>query len=221
MVRRGAARADGAAGGGQDHQQAQDEEQEHDFEGNEAASQVSREIKILKFVSHPNIIKLYEVLDTTSDIFVVMEMARGGELYEYIQKNELNEQEVRQFFRQIVEGVEHAHLNLVAHRDLKPENVLLDGNGVVKVADFGLSNLMKDGRLLRTNCGSLNYAAPEIIGRRPYEGTALDVWSCGVILFTMVVGALPFDEDIVSILYKKIESNCPHTQLPSTRFLTS
>jgi 5'-AMP-activated protein kinase catalytic alpha subunit len=171
-------------------------------------------------VSHPNIIKLYEVLDTTNDIFVVMEMAPGGELYEYIQHHDLPERDVRVFFQQIIEGVDHAHRSLVAHRDLKPENVLLDANRVVKVADFGLSNLMKDGRLLRTNCGSLNYAAPEIIGRRPYEGTALDVWSCGVILYTMLVGALPFDEEVVSLLYRKIESTSLPTQLPSTRFPT-
>ena len=111
---------------------------------------------------------------------------------------------MRLFFRQIIEAVDYAHRNLVAHRDLKPENVLLDGNKVVKVADFGLSNLMKDGKLLKTSCGSLNYAAPEIIGRRAYEGTAVDVWSCGVILYTMLCAALPFDEEVVSILYRKI-----------------
>jgi 5'-AMP-activated protein kinase catalytic alpha subunit len=144
------------------------------------------------------------VLDTTNDIFVVMEMAQGGELYEYIQHYDLPEQDVRLFFRQIIEAVDYAHRNLVAHRDLKPENVLLDGNKVVKVADFGLSNLMKDGKLLKTSCGSLNYAAPEIIGRRAYEGTAVDVWSCGVILYTMLCAALPFDEEVVSILYRKI-----------------
>lgn len=143
-------------------------------------------------------------------------MAPGGELYEYIQHYDLSEQEVKLFFRQIIEGVDHAHRSLVAHRDLKPENILLDSNKVVKIADFGLSNLMKDGRLLKTNCGSLNYAAPEIIGRRAYEGTALDVWSCGVILYTMIVGALPFDEEVMSILYRKIESTPFATQLQST-----
>ena len=131
-------------------------------------------------------------------------MAKGGELYEYIQRHRLTEDDVKMFFRQIIEGVEYAHLNLVCHRDLKPENILLDDNKIVKIADFGLSNLMKDGKLLKTSCGSLNYAAPEIIGHRYYEGTSLDVWSCGVILFTMLAGSLPFDEEIVSLLYKKI-----------------
>ncbi len=121
-------------------------------------------------------------------------MAEGGELYNYIQNNDFTEEEVKQFFKQIIQGVEAAHLHLVAHRDLKPENILIGPNNVLKIADFGLSNLMKDGKLLKTSCGSLNYAAPEIIGHRPYEGTSVDVWSCGVILYTMLVGALPFDE---------------------------
>lgn len=84
---------------------------------------------------------------------------------------------------------------------------MLDPSRNVKIADFGLSNLMKDGKFLKTSCGSLNYAAPEILGHRYYEGTSVDVWSCGIILYTMLVGALPFDEEVVSILYKKIESN--------------
>lgn len=145
-----------------------------------------------------------------------MELARGGELYEYIQRNSSPEAEVKDFFRQIMEGVEFTHLNLVAHRDLKPENILLDRNKMVKIADFGLSNLMRDGKLLRTHCGSLNYAAPEIIAKTSYEGTAVDVWSCGVILFTMLAGSLPFDEEIISILNKKIESTLAPTQEPST-----
>lgn len=183
-----------------------------------ACSQVKREIKILKFINHPNIIKLYEVLDTTKDIFVVMELAKGGELFEEILNHRSNEEELKCYFRQIMEGVEFAHLNLVAHRDLKPENVLLDKNKRVKIADFGLSNVMRDGKLLRTNCGSLNYAAPEIIGKRYYEGTSVDVWSCGVILYTMLSGCLPFDEEIVSILYKKIERILSITQELSLLF---
>lgn len=114
----------------------------------------------MKFINHPNIIKLYEVLDTTSDIYVVMEMAAGEDLYKYIDEHDLTEEQAKNFFVQIISGVEAAHLNLVAHRDLKPENVLLDSSYNVKIADFGLSNLMKDGKFLKTSCGSLNYAAP-------------------------------------------------------------
>jgi serine/threonine protein kinase len=103
---------------------------------------------------------------------------------------------------------------LITHRDLKPENILLDANRVVKIADFGLSNLMKDGCLLKSSCGSPNYAAPEIIGNRKYEGTSVDVWSCGVILFTMLCGGLPFEEEVIAILYKKIESKQTINQKP-------
>lgn len=126
--------------------------------------QVKREIKILKFINHQNIIKLYEVLDTTNDIFVIMELAEGGELYDYIQNNDISESEAKFFFKQIISGVGYAHVNLIAHRDLKPENILIDNSKLIKIVDFGLSNLMKDGRLLKTACGSPNYAAPEIVG---------------------------------------------------------
>jgi 5'-AMP-activated protein kinase catalytic alpha subunit len=127
-------------------------------------SKVKREIKILKFINHPNIIKLYEVLDTTNDIFVIMEIASKGELYDFIQNNEITEEQAKFYFRQIISGVEYVHQNLISHRDLKPENILIDSNNLIKIGDFGLSNLMKDGKLLKTACGSPNYAAPEIVG---------------------------------------------------------
>jgi 5'-AMP-activated protein kinase catalytic alpha subunit len=123
-------------------------------------SKVKREIKILKFINHPNIIKLYEVLDTTNDIFVIMEIASKGELYDFIQNNEITEEQAKFYFRQIISGVEYVHQNLISHRDLKPENILIDSNNLIKIGDFGLSNLMKDGKLLKTACGSPNYAAP-------------------------------------------------------------
>lgn len=98
------------------------------------------------------------------------------------------------------------HQNLISHRDLKPENILIDSNNLIKIGDFGLSNLMKDGKLLKTACGSPNYAAPEIVGERKYEGTSVDIWSCGVILYALLVGSLPFDEETIALLYEKIES---------------
>jgi 5'-AMP-activated protein kinase catalytic alpha subunit len=113
----------------------------------------------------------------------------------------------RFYFKQILSGIEYCHQNLVAHRDLKPENILVAENNVLKIVDFGLSNLMKDGKFLATSCGSLNYASPEIIGGRVYEGTLVDVWSCGIVLYAMLTGFLPFDEDLEIQLYKKIESN--------------
>ena len=113
---------------------------------------------------HPNIIRLYEVLDSVTEIYVVMEYVSGGELFDLIQlKGKLSEDEARFYFRQIISGVEYCHHYLVAHRDLKPENILIDKSKRVKICDFGLSNLMKDGKFLKTSCGSPNYASPEII----------------------------------------------------------
>ncbi|XP_027352971.1 SNF1-related protein kinase catalytic subunit alpha KIN10 isoform X5 [Abrus precatorius] len=124
---------------------------------------VRREIKILRLFMHPHIIRLYEVIETPTDIYVVMEYVKSGELFDYIvEKGRLQEDEARNFFQQIISGVEYCHRNMVVHRDLKPENLLLDSKCNVKIADFGLSNIMRDGHFLKTSCGSPNYAAPEI-----------------------------------------------------------
>lgn len=167
---------------------------------------VNREIKILKLFMHPHIIRLYEVVATPTDIFVVMEYVKSGELFDYIvEKGRLPEDEARRFFQQIVGGVEYCHRNMVVHRDLKPENLLLDSNYNVKIADFGLSNMMSDGHFLRTSCGSPNYAAPEVISGRMYAGPEVDVWSCGVILYALLCGSLPFDDENIPNLFKKIK----------------
>jgi len=169
-------------------------------------SRIKREIKLLRYFNHPNIIRLYEVLETQTDVFLIMEHAPRGELFELIaRKGKLSELEAKFFFRQIVAGVEYCHSNLVAHRDLKPENILIDEYSVVKIADFGLSNLMKDGKFMKTDCGSPNYAAPEVISKRKYCGTEADTWSCGVILFALLAGYLPFDEEVLHLLFKKIK----------------
>jgi serine/threonine protein kinase len=132
--------------------------------GNVVLFTVRREIKILRLFMHPHIIRLYEVIETPSDIFVVMEYVKSGELFDYIvEKGRLVEEEARRFFQQIVSGVEYCHRNMVVHRDLKPENLLLDSKCNIKIADFGLSNIMRDGHFLKTSCGSPNYAAPEVI----------------------------------------------------------
>ncbi|KAK1286529.1 SNF1-related protein kinase catalytic subunit alpha KIN10 [Acorus calamus] len=132
---------------------------------------VRREIKILRLFMHPHIIRLYEVIETPSDIYVVMEYVKTGELFDYIvEKGRLQEDEARGFFQQIISGVEYCHRNMVVHRDLKPENLLLDSKRNVKIADFGLSNIMRDGHFLKTSCGSPNYAAPEVISGKLYAG---------------------------------------------------
>jgi len=173
----------------------------------EMAEKVRREINILKMCTHPHIIRLYEVIDTPSDIFVIMEYVAGGELFDYIvSRGRLPADEARHFFHMIVSGVEYCHYHNVVHRDLKPENLLLDTDNNIKLADFGLSNVIHDGDFLRTSCGSPNYAAPEVISGNLYAGTEVDVWSCGVILYALLCGTLPFDDESIPNLFKKIKS---------------
>jgi 5'-AMP-activated protein kinase catalytic alpha subunit len=130
----------------------------------DVVGKIRREIQNLKLFRHPHIIKLYQVINTPSDIFMVMEYVSGGELFDHIVKNgRLSENEGRKFFQQIISGVDYCHRHMIVHRDLKPENLLLDEHMNVKIADFGLSNMMKDGEFLRTSCGSPNYAAPEVV----------------------------------------------------------
>ena len=137
---------------------------------------------------------------------MVLEYA-GGELFDYLVKHgRMTESKARRFFQQIVCAVEYCHRHKIVHRDLKPENLLLDGELNVKIADFGLSNIMTDGNFLKTSCGSPNYAAPEVISGKLYAGPEVDVWSCGVILYVLLVGRLPFDDDYIPNLFKKIAS---------------
>eukprot|EP00826_Nyctotherus_ovalis_P054294 TRINITY_DN7100_c0_g5_i2.p1 TRINITY_DN7100_c0_g5~~TRINITY_DN7100_c0_g5_i2.p1 ORF type:complete len:471 (+),score=94.64 TRINITY_DN7100_c0_g5_i2:249-1661(+) len=166
---------------------------------------VQREISILKQMRHSNIVQLYEIVETPKELFLVMEYASGGELFDYIvEKSFLEEAEARTFFRQIVSGIEYLHQLRISHRDLKPENMLLDSDKSIKIVDFGLSNCYKDGELLQTACGSPCYAAPEMIEGKEYSGAAVDVWSAGIVLFAMLCGHLPFEDKNTAKLYKKI-----------------
>lgn len=168
------------------------------------AGRIEREIQYLQLLRHPHIIKLYTVITTPQDIIMVLEYA-GGELFEYIVQNgKMQEKKARTFFQQIICAVEYCHRHKIVHRDLKPENLLLDDQLNVKIADFGLSNIMTDGNFLKTSCGSPNYAAPEVISGKLYAGPEVDVWSCGVILYVLLVGRLPFDDDYIPALFKKI-----------------
>ncbi|XP_073104560.1 SNF1-related protein kinase catalytic subunit alpha KIN10 isoform X3 [Elaeis guineensis] len=168
---------------------------------------VRREIKIMGRLSHPNIIRLYEVIEIKSKIYVVMEYMNHGGLYDYvIERGRLKEDEARHIFRQIIWGLEFCHLNKVVHRDLKPENLLLDLQLNVKLADFGLCNVMCDGHFLKTSCGSPNYAAPEVVSGKLYAGPEVDIWSCGIILYVLLCGRLPFDADNIPSLFKQIKN---------------
>ncbi|CAG0892432.1 unnamed protein product [Darwinula stevensoni] len=173
----------------------------------DVVSKIRREIQNLKLFRHPHIIKLYQVISTPTDIFMVMEYVSGGELFDYIVKHgRLKEHEARRFFQQIISGIDYCHKRMIVHRDLKPENLLLDSNLHVKIADFGLSNMMLDGEFLKTSCGSPNYAAPEVISGKLYAGPEVDIWSCGVILYALLCGTLPFDDEHVPTLFRKIKS---------------
>jgi len=172
----------------------------------EMDEKVRREIKILKLFYHPHIIRLYEVIYTPTDIYMVMEFVPGGELFDFIVSNgRLSEPRARTMFQQLISGVEYCHQHMVVHRDLKPENLLLDADQQLRIADFGLSNVMKDGDFFKTSCGSPNYAAPEVISGRLYAGPEVDVWSCGVILYALLCGSLPFDDENIPNLFKKIK----------------
>lgn len=167
---------------------------------------IEREISYLRLLRHPHIIKLYDVIKSKDEIIMVIEYA-GKELFDYIvQRGKMPEDEARRFFQQIIAAVEYCHRHKIVHRDLKPENLLLDDKLNVKIADFGLSNIMTDGNFLKTSCGSPNYAAPEVISGKLYAGPEVDVWSSGVILYVMLCGRLPFDDEFIPALFKKISN---------------
>ncbi|KAF8899460.1 CAMK/CAMKL/AMPK protein kinase [Infundibulicybe gibba] len=173
-------------------------------------TRVRREFEYMRTLRHPHIIKLYEVISTPTDIIFVLEYA-GGELFNYIVANgRMPEPRARRFFQQIISGIEYSHRLKIVHRDLKPENVLLDDDLNVKIADFGLSNEISDGDFLTTSCGSPNYAAPEVIRGGVYAGPEIDVWSSGVILYVMLCGRLPFEDDDVQVLFTKISQGSYH-----------
>ncbi|KAK7107697.1 uncharacterized protein [Littorina saxatilis] len=154
-----------------------------------------REALLLQHVCHPNIVCLFEAMETPNSYYLVFELADNGNLLNYLTERRcLEEQESRHFFRQIVSAVDHLHRSGIVHRDLKLDNFLLNKNWDVKIVDFGLSALCQRETTLHTQCGSPLYAAPEIFGNRRY-GTAVDLWSLGVCLYATVVGRLPFVPD--------------------------
>ncbi|XP_031112657.1 CBL-interacting serine/threonine-protein kinase 9 isoform X4 [Ipomoea triloba] len=170
---------------------------------------IKREISTMKLIKHPNVIRIFEVLASKTKIYIVLEYANGGELFDKIARHgRLKEDEARGYFQQLINAVDYCHSRGVYHRDLKPENLLLDSFGILKVSDFGLSALPKQVRedgLLHTACGTPNYVAPEVLADKGYNGTSADVWSCGVILFVLMAGYLPFDEPNLTVLYRRIQ----------------
>lgn len=189
--------------------------------------QIKREISVMRLVRHPNIIELYEVMATKTKIYFVMEYAKGGELFNKVAKGKLKEDVARKYFRQLIDAVDFCHSRGVYHRDIKPENLLLDEHEDLKVSDFGLSALAEskhqDG-LLHTTCGTPAYVAPEVINRKGYDGAKADIWSCGVVLYVLLAGYLPFHDSNLMEMYRKIgkaEYRIPNWFPPDVRRLLS
>ena len=170
----------------------------------EELERVEKEIKYLKALNHQNIVQIYEVIeDNLQYFYIVMEYVSGGELFNYIVANEkLDEKEASFFFCQLINGIKEIHRKKICHRDIKPENLLLTERKLIKIIDFGLSNEYVD--FLSTQCGSPCYAAPEMIKGKKYNGLLIDLWACGIILFAMLCGYLPFDDKDNNILFRKI-----------------
>uniref|UniRef100_A0A667X544 BR serine/threonine kinase 2 n=1 Tax=Myripristis murdjan TaxID=586833 RepID=A0A667X544_9TELE len=172
---------------------------------------VEREIAILKLIEHPHVLKLHDVYENKKYLYLVLEHVSGGELFDYlVKKGRLTPKEARKFFRQIISALDFCHSHSICHRDLKPENLLLDEKNNIRIADFGMASLQVGDSLLETSCGSPHYACPEVIRGEKYDGRKADVWSCGVILFALLVGALPFDDDNLRNLLEKVKLGVFH-----------
>ncbi|KAJ6795120.1 putative CBL-interacting protein kinase 7 [Iris pallida] len=173
---------------------------------------ILREVSAMRRLSpHPNILRLHEVMATKSRIYLVMEHARGGELFARLARHgRLPEPAARRYFQQLLSALRFCHAHGIAHRDIKPENLLLDRDGNLKLSDFGLSALPDQLRaagdgLLHTACGTPAYAAPEVMRRRGYDGAKADAWSCGVFLYVLLAGFLPFDDSNIALMYRKTQ----------------
>ncbi|OVA02095.1 Protein kinase domain [Macleaya cordata] len=177
--------------------------------------QIKREISVMRRVRHPNVVELYEVMASKTKIYFSMEYVKGGELFNKVVKGKLKEDVARKYFQQLIAAIDFCHSRGVYHRDLKPENLLVDEDGNLKVSDFGLSALWESRRqdgLLHTTCGTPAYVAPEVISKRGYDGAKADLWSCGVVLFVLLAGYLPFHNSNLMEMYRKIrkgEFKCP------------
>ena len=168
-------------------------------------SSAFNEIEIISRLNHPNIIHVEKILEDEKNFYIIMEYCNNGELFNYIvDKDKLEFDEALSFFYQLINGVEYLHEQSFAHRDLKPENLLLNKNNILKIIDFGLCHDFNGTKLLKTKCGSPSYAAPEILLGYPYDGFKTDIWCCGIILYVMLCGFLPFDGETNQEIFNQI-----------------
>ncbi|KAK9452879.1 kinase-like domain-containing protein, partial [Dipodascopsis uninucleata] len=168
---------------------------------------IEREVVIMKLIEHPNVMGLYDVWENHGELYLILEYVEGGELFDYlIKRGRLEEFEAVHYFRQIIWGIDYCHKFNICHRDLKPENLLLDKHHNIKIADFGMAALETHDKMLETSCGSPHYASPEIVAGKKYHGPPSDIWSCGVILFALLTGHLPFDDDNIRDLLLKVQA---------------
>ncbi|KAI1417305.1 Pkinase-domain-containing protein [Hypoxylon sp. FL1857] len=173
---------------------------------------VEREVAIMKLIDHPNIVKLYDIWESRSEIYLVLEYVQQGDLYSYIsRRSRLSEVESMFFFRQLLSALEYVHSFNICHRDLKPENILLTENNQIKIIDFGMSAMHQGPQhILMTACGSPHYAAPELIAKKGYRAETVDIWSLGIILYACMTGRLPFDGNSQSEVLHRIEKGVYH-----------
>lgn len=177
---------------------------------------IDKEIILLKLMDHPNIIRIYDVFEGEQELYLVLEYIEGGELFDFLTNHgRLSSREALVFFKQIVYGLNYAHTLSIIHRDLKLENILIQSltPPLIKIADWGMATFAAPSVLLETSCGSPHYASPEIVSGSEYQGSAIDVWSCGVILYALLVGKFPFDDRDVRVLLSKIKEG--HYEIPS------
>lgn len=169
---------------------------------------LDREIAMMKLMNHPNILRLYDVYQGNNELYLILEYVQGGELFDFLcNKGSLSREEALPFFKQIIYGLNYAHTFSIIHRDLKPENILIASLSppLVKIVDWGMAAFAPPSVQLETSCGSPHYASPEIVRGHSYHGNATDIWSCGVILFALLTGKLPFDDADIQVLLKKVK----------------
>ena len=170
---------------------------------------IDREITMMKLMDHPNVMRIYDVYEGEKELYLILEYVEGGELFDFlVNRGKLAPLEALGYFKQIVYGLNYAHTFSIIHRDLKPENILIHSLDppLVKIADWGMAAFAPPTLQLETSCGSPHYASPEIVNGHRYTGTATDIWSCGVILYALLTGRLPFDDKNVRVLLSKVKT---------------